>query len=47
MFVRSLREAKFHLFVRCVDDLIPWLFALDHVKASGFSSRFITVARTK
>ena len=41
MFVRSLREAKFHLFVRCVDDLIPWLFALDHVNYARWLPVFL------
>ena len=41
MFVRSLREAKFHLFVSCVDDLIPWLFALDHVNYARWLPVFV------
>lgn len=31
IFVRSVHEANFDLFVRCLDDLVPWVFALDHV----------------
>ena len=31
MFVRSLRQADFDLFVRSLRDIIPWMFALDHV----------------
>ena len=30
MLVRSLRESNFDLFVRCIQDIVPWMFALDH-----------------
>ena len=31
MFVRSLREANFEMFISCMKVIIPWMFALDHV----------------
>ena len=30
MFVRSLREANFEMFLACLKAIIPWMFALDH-----------------
>ena len=41
MFVRSLREANFDLFVRCIKDILPWSFALDHVHYSRWVSVFL------
>ena len=41
MFVRSLREAKLHLFVHRVDDLIPRMFALDHVNYASWLPVFV------
>ena len=41
MFVRSLREANFDLFVRCIKDILPWSFALDHVHYSRWMSVFL------
>ena len=41
MFVRSLREANFHLFVCCLKEMLPWMFALDHVHYSRWMSVFI------
>lgn len=29
-FVRSLREADFLLYVQCLGQLVPWMFAMDH-----------------
>ncbi len=29
-FVRSLRESNFELFVETLQELVPWMFALDH-----------------
>lgn len=31
MLVRSIREGDFHMFVRSLEDIAPWMFALDHV----------------
>ena len=31
MYVRSIREGNFKLFVSCLRDIIPWMFALDHI----------------
>ena len=31
MYIRSLREGKFDLYIDALNQLIPWLFALDHV----------------
>ena len=30
LFVRSLREGDFHLYVQVCDELCPWFYALDH-----------------
>ena len=40
MFVRSLRESDFELFVRCIRDMLPWLFALDHTNYARWMSVF-------
>lgn len=29
-FVRSFREADFDLYIQCLGQLVPWMFALDH-----------------
>ena len=34
IFIRSLRSADFDLFHRCLKEIIPWMFALDHVNYS-------------
>ena len=34
MFVRSLREANFEMFVTCIKAIVPWLFALDDVHSA-------------
>ena len=31
MFVRSLREENFRLFISCFGSICTWMFALDHV----------------
>ena len=31
MYVRSIRGGNFKLFVSCLRDIIPWMFALDHI----------------
>ena len=31
MYVRSIREGNFKLFVSCLSDIIPSIFALDHI----------------
>lgn len=41
MFVKSLRESNFDLFVRCITYLVPWTFALDHVHYSRWMSVFL------
>ena len=33
-FVRSLREADFQLYIQCLGQLVPWMFALDHTNYS-------------
>ena len=40
MFIRSLRSADFDLFRRCLKEIIPWMFALDHVHYSRWLSVF-------
>ena len=41
MLVRSVREANFDLLLRCLRDIIPWLFAMDPVHYSRWMSVFI------
>ena len=41
MFIRSLRSADFDLFRRCLKEIIPWMFALDHVHYSRWLSVFL------
>ena len=41
MLVRSVREANFDLLLRCLQDIIPWLFAMDLVHYSRCMSVFI------
>ena len=31
VFVRSIREGKFVLYIQTIKELLPWMFALDHV----------------
>ena len=31
VFIRSLREANFEMFVTFIKAIVPWMFALDHV----------------
>ena len=31
IFLRSLRESKFDLFIRCFEEMLPWLAALNHI----------------
>ena len=35
MFIRSLQSADFDLFHCCLKEIIPWMFALDHVHYQG------------
>ena len=37
----SLRDADFGLFVQCVKDIMPWMFALDHTHYSRWMSVFL------
>lgn len=41
MLVRSLREGDFHMFVRSLEDIAPWMFALDHVHYARWLPVFI------
>ena len=38
VFVRSLREANFQLYIETLDQLMPWFFALDHPHYSRWLS---------
>ena len=40
MFVRSLRESNFRLYMQILSKMLPWFFALDHINYS----RWLTVA---
>ena len=31
MFVKSVQLAEFDLFLHCLEDILPWVFALGHV----------------
>ena len=42
MLVRSLREANFDLIVRCIQDSVPWMFALDHTSYARWISVFVS-----
>ena len=41
MFVKSVRSADFDLFVRCLEDILPWVFALDHVNYARWLAVFV------
>ena len=41
MFVRILHEGNFDSFVRCIKDILPWSFALNHVHYSRWMSVFM------
>ena len=41
MFVRSLREANFRLFISCLSSICTWMFALDHVHYARWLPVFI------
>ena len=41
MFVRSIREGNFELFVQSVEELIPWSFSLDHVNYARWLPVFL------
>ena len=41
MFVRSLREANFRLFISCLSSICTWMFALDHVHYAWWLPVFI------
>ena len=40
-FVKSLREANFDLFVRCLENILPWTFTLHHVHYARWLSVFL------
>ena len=46
MFVRSIREANFDLFVRGLEELLPWVFALDHTNYARWLPVFIEDLKT-
>ena len=39
--VRSLRESNFGMFVNALDEIAPWMFALDHTNYSRWLPVFI------
>ena len=41
MFIRSIRESNFDLFVRCVETILPWTFSLDHINYARWMSVFL------
>ena len=40
IFLRSLRESKFDLFIRSFKEMLPWLVALDHINYQKWGSIF-------
>ena len=38
---KSLRDADFGLFVQCIKEIIPWMFALDHTHCARWMSVFL------
>ena len=36
MFIRSLRDSNFDLFIRCFEEMLPWMAALDHSNYHGW-----------
>ena len=30
-FIRSIRERNFKMYIQCLIQIVPWLFALDHI----------------
>ena len=41
MFVRSLRDSNFALFIQCFEEMLTWLAALDHVNYLRWGSVFL------
>ena len=41
MFVKSLRESNFDLFIRCIEQMMPWMHSLDHVNYARWMSVFL------
>ena len=41
MFVKSIRVADFEMFCDAVEQIIPWMFALDHVHYSRWLPVFL------
>ena len=39
-FIISLRDADFYSFVKCIEDMMPWMFALDHTHYAKWMSVF-------
>ena len=40
-FILSLRDADFCLFVKCIEEMMPWMFALDHTHYARWMSVFL------
>ena len=40
-YIKSLRDADFLLFVKCLKDINPWIFALDHIHYARWLSVFV------
>ena len=41
MFVKSMHSHNFDLFVRCLEGILTWVFALDHVNYARWLSVFV------
>ena len=41
MFIRSLRESNFDMFIRCFEEMLPWLAVLDHRNYLMWGSVFL------
>ena len=41
MFIRSLRDSNFDLFIRCFEEMLPWMAALDHSNYLRWGSVFL------
>ena len=40
MFIKSIRDTDVDLYVGCIQDIVPWMFALDHIHYSSWMSVF-------
>ena len=41
MFLKSIRDPNFDLFVRTLKEILPWTFALDHIHYARWLSVFV------